>query len=187
MECLLASTQSMCHVRIKRTLEVLNHQHSSQTLFAGFLGPSHSFTSGFVIADSMYFLLPCSLNPERRKARHWCWSQHSCSLSPFLPSLPIYQGPDAWLFLLISHHVFSLFWLQIRPKDRPVFDMLHATGRNLEKSYLKKISWLTGHSLVAQSNFNVKSWVSPPLSSCIPSAVISNLFSGKDGYLGQVR
>ena len=118
MECPLASSQSLCHVRIKSGLEVVNHQHSSQTLFAGFLGLSHSFTSGFVIADSMYLLLPCSLNPERRKARHWCWSQH-CSLPPFLPSLPISQGPDTWLFLLISHHLFSLFWLQIRPKDRP--------------------------------------------------------------------
>lgn len=140
MECPLASTQSLCHVRIKSSLEVLNHQHSSQTLFAGFLGPSHDFTSGFVVSDSMYFVLPCSLNPERRKARHWWWSQHSCFLSPFLPSLPIFQGPDAWLFLLISYHVFSLFWLQIRPKDRSVFDMLHAIGRDLDKSCLKKIT-----------------------------------------------
>lgn len=83
MECPLASSQSLCHVRIKSGLEVVNHSQHFQPCLLGFWGISHSFTSGFVITDSMYLLLPCSLNPERRKA-DWCWSQHSCSLPPFL-------------------------------------------------------------------------------------------------------
>lgn len=38
MECPLASTQSLCHVRIKSSLEVLNHQHSSKLCLLGFWG-----------------------------------------------------------------------------------------------------------------------------------------------------